>query len=65
MEFGGAKKEVSGVRPPTEERLDHVTGRMQSSVQNMLIRIESELDAADNKIGKKLHLLARPLPLVP
>lgn len=59
LEFGGAKKEVSGVRPPVEERVDHVTESMQSSVQNMLIRIESELDAADNKIGQKLHLLVR------
>ena len=63
LEFGGAKKEVSRVRPPVEERVDQVTGRMQSSVQNMLFRIESELDAADNKIGQKLHLLACPSPM--
>jgi hypothetical protein len=37
--------------------VDEVTEQMKSSVQNMLIRIESELDAADSKIGQKLHLL--------
>jgi hypothetical protein len=50
------------VRPPAEERVDQVTERMQDSVKNMLIRIESELDAADSKIGQKLHLLVRFWP---
>lgn len=47
---------------PAEERVDHVTENMQASIQNMLIRIESELDAADSTIGQKLHLLVCLMP---
>lgn len=57
LEFGGATREVTSRRPASEEKPDPATERMAASVKNMLIRIESELDATDDKIGAKLHLL--------
>jgi hypothetical protein len=57
LEFEGSNREVTAKRPASEEKKDAVTERMAESVKDMLIRLESELDATEHKIGQKLHLL--------
>jgi hypothetical protein len=49
---------VESVRPTDEqENTDKITQQVENRVKNMLIRIEADLDTAEDNIGQKLHLL--------
>ena len=49
---------VESVRPQYEqETTDRITQQVSDRVKSMLIRIEADLDKAESRIGKKLHLL--------
>jgi hypothetical protein len=49
---------IESVRPADEqERTDRITQHVSDRVKKMLIRIESDLDKAEEHIGEKLHLL--------
>lgn len=49
---------IESVRPTDEqENTDKITQQVENRVKNMLIRIEADLDKAEDKIGHRLHLL--------
>ena len=49
---------VQVVRPGSEQQMpDDMTESVSKSVNDMLIRIEGELDRADSQIGEKMHVL--------
>eukprot|EP00892_Ulva_mutabilis_P004804 jgi/Ulvmu1/2696/UM014_0152.1 len=58
MEFDGRTGMLEVVRPSGEvQAADEMTESVSKSVNDMLIRIEGELDRADSQIGEKLHVL--------
>lgn len=58
MEFDGKAGLVEVVRPGGEQATpDVMTESVSKSVNDMLIRIEGELDRADSQIGEKMHVL--------
>lgn len=58
MEFDGVTGTAVVMRPEVEqETQDRMTASVSSSVTDMLIRIEGELDRADSQIGEKMHVL--------
>ena len=49
---------VESVRPADEQvKTDRITQQVSDRVTKMLVRIESDLDKAEENIGGKLHLL--------